>query len=132
MTVLGLLLLIVPGVIAAVGFATASTVAVVENKKAVPSLERAWDLSRGQRWRLTGLGALLIPVTFVAVALSAIMVGALGLAGAQSAIGPVADFVFGPIVETFLFAMATVGTAAAYVGLRTAKEGAADVAKTFE
>jgi hypothetical protein len=132
MTVLGLLLLVVPGVIAAVGFSTASAVAVVENKNAVPSLERAWNLSRGQRWRLTGLAALLIPVFLGVVLVGAVIGAVLALAGAQSVIDPVADFLVGPIMETFVFAVTTVGTAAAYVGLRTAKEGASDIARTFD
>jgi hypothetical protein len=133
LTVLGLLLLIVPGVIAGVGFCTASTAVMAENKNSVPALERAWNLSRGQRWRLTGLAGLLL-VASLAVLLVGVITGAvLGVAGAGSAIDPVADLGFGPIAETLIAAVTTVGTAAAYVGLRTAKEGPAeDIARTFD
>jgi hypothetical protein len=132
-TLLGLVLLIVPGVIAGVGLCTASTVVMAENKNSVPAVERAWNLSRGQRWRLTGLAGLLL-VASLGVLLLGVVVGAiLGVTGARSAIDRVADFGFGPIAETALAALTTVGTAAAYVGLRKAKEGPAeDIARTFE
>ncbi len=133
LTVLGLILLIVPGIIAGVGFCAASAVVMAENKNSVPALERAWNLSRGQRWRLTALAGLLL-VASLAVVLVGVVVGAiLGLAHATSAIDPVANLGFGPIAETLIAAVTTVGTAAAYVGLRKAKEGPAeDIARTFE
>jgi hypothetical protein len=90
-------------------------------------------LSRGQRWRLTALAGLLL-VALLAALLFGLIVGAiLGLAGAASAIDQVADLGVGPIVETAIGMVTTVGTAAAYVGLRKAKEGPAeDIARTFE
>jgi hypothetical protein len=132
-TVIGLLLLIVPGVIAGVGFCTASTAAMAEGKPSMPALQRAWDLSRGQRWRLTALAGLLL-IASLAVLLVGVLLGViLGLAGGKSVIDPVADLGFGPIAETLIAAMTTVGTAAAYVGLRNAKEGPAEeIAHTFD
>jgi hypothetical protein len=129
----GLVLLIVPGIIAGVGFCTASAVVMAENKNTGPAMERAWDLSRGQRWRLVGLAGLLL-VASLGVLLAGVIVGAiLGAAGAQDAIDPVANLGFGPIAETAIAMVTTVGTAAAYVGLRKAKEGPAeDIARTFE
>jgi hypothetical protein len=131
--IIGLVLLIVPGVIAGVGFCTASAVVMAENKNTVPAMERAWDLSRGQRWRLVGLAGLLL-VASLGVLLLGVIVGAiLGVAGGASLIDPVANLGFGPIAETAIAMMTTVGTAAAYVGLRKAKEGPAeDIARTFE
>ena len=131
--ILGLILLIVPGVIAAVGFCAASAAVMSENINAMPALERAWSLSRGQRWRLVGLVGILL-LASVAVLLVGVIIGAiLGMTGATSAIDAVSDFGFGPIAETLIAAMTTVGAAAAYVGLRKAKEGPAeDIARTFE
>lgn len=131
--VIGLVLLIVPGVIAGVGFCTASAAVMAENKNTGPAMERAWDLSRGQRWRLLALVGLLL-VAGLGVLLAGGIVGAiLGLAGQQDALDPVFNLGFGPIAETAIAMITTVGTAAAYVGLRKAKEGPAeDIARTFE
>jgi hypothetical protein len=131
--VIGLVLLIVPGVIAGVGFCTASTVVMAENKNTVPAMQRAWDLSRGQRWRLVGLAALLLVASLGVLLVVVIGSAILGVVGAQNAIDPAANLVFGPIVETVIAMLTTVGAAAAYVGLRKAKEGPAeDIARTFE
>jgi hypothetical protein len=132
-TIVGLVLLIVPGIIAAVGMCGASTAVMAENKTSVPALQRAWELSRGQRWRLTGLGGLLI-LAVLAVLLVGVIIGAiLGATGLTAALDPVWQFGYGPIAESLIAALAAVGAAAAYVGLRTAKEGPAEeIAHTFD
>ena len=132
-TVLGLLLLIVPGMIWGLGFCTASTVVMVENQNATPALQRAWTLSRGQRWRLAGLAAILLGAS-LGVLLIGFATGAiLGLTGNASAVDVVANFGVGPITETLVAGLTTVGTAAAYVGLKRAKEGPGDeIARTFD
>lgn len=132
-TVVGLILLVVPGVIAGVGFCAASTVVMVEGKSAMPALERAWALSRGQRWRLTGLAGILL-VASLGVLLIGFATGAiLGLTGNESAVDAVANFGVGPLTGTLVVVVTTVGASAAYVGLKTAKEGPAeDIARTFD
>jgi hypothetical protein len=132
-TIVGLVLLVVPGIIAAVGMCAASTAVMAENKATVPALQRAWDLSRGQRWRLTGLGGLLL-LAILAVLLVGVIIGfILGATGTSSALDPIWQFGCGPIAESLIAAVTTVGTAAAYVGLRTAKEGPAEeIAHTFD
>jgi len=132
-TLLGLILLIVPGIIVALGFATAATVVMAERKTAMPALERAWSLSRGNRWRLAALGGLVILVTLALLAVGLVLGVILGLSGASSAIDAVSTFGYGPIIETIVAAVTAVGSAAAYVALRTAKEGASeDIARTFD
>lgn len=133
MILVGLLLLIVPGIIAGLGFCVAPSVAMAENKNAIPALERAWDLSRGQRWRLLGLTGLVLAAS-LGVLLAGFAVGlVIGLAGGMSAIDPVANLGFGPVFETLVAVLTTVGTTAAYVGLRHAKEGPAEeIARTFD
>src|ERR1700722_19093770 len=133
MTLIGLVLLIVPGVIAALGFCAASTVVMAENKTPVPALERAWNLSRGQRWRLLGLVGLLM-IAVLVLLLGFVIIGVImGLAGVKSAIDPVVDFGVGPIAVVLFTALTTVGTAAAYVGLKRAKEGLGEeIARTFD
>lgn len=132
-TIVGLVLLIVPGIIAAVGMCGASTAVMAENKTSVPALKRAWELSRGQRWRLAGLGGLLV-LAVLAVLLVGMIIGfILGATGQAAALDPVWQFGYGPIAESLIAAITTVGTAAAYVGLRTAKEGPAEeIAHTFD
>ena len=133
LTLLGLVLLIVPGFIAGLGFCVASTVVMAENKNATPALERAWDLSRGQRWRLLGLAGLLLAASLGVLLVGFAIGAALGLAGETSAIDPVANLGFGPIFESVVAVVTTVGTAAAYVGLRNAKEGPSEeIARTFD
>ena len=131
--VIGLILLIVPGILAGVGFCTASAVVMAENKNTVPAMERAWRLSRGQRWRLVGLTGLLLVASLGALLVGAIGFAILGAMGAKAAVDPVANLGFGPIFETVIAMLTTVGTAAAYVGLRKAKEGRSEeIARTFE
>ena len=133
LTVLGLILLIVPGVIAGVGFCVATTVVMAENKNSIPALQRAWNLTRGQRWRLTGLAALLLVATLAVLLVGVILGAVLAATGGASALDPMANLGFGPIFETVIAMLTTVGTAAVYVGLRTAKEGPAeDIARTFD
>jgi hypothetical protein len=50
----GLILLIVPGVIAAVRFAFGSTVIVVEGLRGTEALARTWRLAKGKFWRILG------------------------------------------------------------------------------
>jgi hypothetical protein len=131
--IIGLVLLIVPGVIAGVGFCTASAAVMAENKNTTPAMERAWDLSRGQRWRLVGLAGLLLLASLGVLMIIVIGSAILGIAGLQDAIDPAVNLGFGPVVETAIAMITTVGIAAAYVGLRKAKEGPAeDIARTFE
>ncbi len=132
-TLAGLLLLIVPGVIWGLGFCTGSAVIMAENKNSVPALERAWTLSRGQRWRLAGLAGILLGAS-LGVLLIGFAIGAiLGLTGLASTADAAANFGVGPLTESIVPAITTVGTAAAYVGLRKAKEGPAEeIAHTFD
>jgi hypothetical protein len=132
-TIAGLVLLIVPGIITAVGLCGASTAVMAESKASVPALRRAWELSRGQRWRLSGLGGLLI-LAVLAVLLVGVIIGAiLGATGLAAALDPIWQFGYGPIAESLIAALAAVGAAAAYVGLRTAKEGPVEeIARTFD
>ncbi|MEJ0065894.1 MAG: hypothetical protein WDM85_11080 [Caulobacteraceae bacterium] len=131
-TLVGLLLLIVPGVIATVGFMSASTAAMAEGRGSSAALERAWSLGRGSRWRLTallGLGLLcLVGLLVITMVVGIIM----GLVGATDTIEPIVSYAISPIVGVVFTAITTVGSAAAYVNIRTAKEGpSADVANIF-
>jgi len=54
LTLIGLVLLIVPGIILSLGFAVVSPVAIFEKGSAVNALRRSWNLTRGERWNILG------------------------------------------------------------------------------
>ena len=130
-TLLGALLLLVPGIIVAVGWMPASTAAMVEDKRTFEALDEAWRLTSGSRWRLFGL-------LCIALAAAAVLVLVVVAAGAVLGLtlGPETGQRVGEVTVAPLFAFAiqtisTVGAAAAYAGLRRAKEGAFGVAEVF-
>jgi hypothetical protein len=133
MWILGLLLLIAPGIVAMSCLSTASTAAMVEDDGSAGAIGRAWDLSKGSRWRLVGLLALGFFVLIALFLISFIVGVVVAIVGASELAVPIASFGIGPLTSLALTSVTTVGSAAAYVGLRTAKEGPlGDVASTFD
>jgi hypothetical protein len=127
----GLLLLIAPGVILMVGWMGASAAVVVEGKTATEGLGRSWQLSRGSRWRLAGLlGIALLGFSALLVVLTLVVTVLIISFGAGAT--PMATIILTPIWALIFSVFSTVGSAAAYTGLRIAKEGdAGDVAAVF-
>jgi hypothetical protein len=80
---LGLVLLIIPGIIVAIRFVFGSTVLVVEGRKGTKALGRSWQLAKGHFWKL--LGTLLL-----ANIMASVVEGILSVPGAIAfaAIGP--------------------------------------------
>ncbi|HYV02763.1 MAG TPA: glycerophosphoryl diester phosphodiesterase membrane domain-containing protein, partial [Actinomycetota bacterium] len=64
-TVVGFLLLIIPGVIAAIRFTFGTTVVVIEGARGTKALRRSWRLAKGSFWRI--LGTLLLAAILAAV-----------------------------------------------------------------
>jgi hypothetical protein len=125
MWILGLLLLVAPGIVAMSCLSTASTSA--------GAIGRAWELSKGSRWRLVGLFALGFVVLIALLLISFVIGTIVALVGAPDLAVPIASFGVGPPTSLALTSVTTVGSAAAYVGLRTAKEGPlGDIAATFD
>ena len=54
-TLVGMILLIVPGFIALTAFSVSVAVCVTEHTGVIASMERSWALSSGHRWRIFGL-----------------------------------------------------------------------------
>lgn len=118
---LGLVLLIVPGVILALMWSVAVPALVVERVGVFEALGRSNTLTKGAKWKIFGL-ALII---FVAYWLLSIILGMIGLAGYGGATtGLSLGSVLGSIVLSTLFNTA-VGTIqpSLYVELRQWKEG---------
>lgn len=63
LVIIGMVLLVVPGIIAAVGLWPALFLVYDEDQPVVETLRRAWDLTRGYRLQLFILGVVLVLVT---------------------------------------------------------------------
>jgi len=118
---LGLILLVIPGIIVFVRLSFASTVLVVERKKGRKALGRSWNLAKGHFWRL--FGALLLANIMAGVIASILAIPG-SLAGA--AVGPqgwpltaLGDSLASVLTTPFL----TLITVLLYFDLRIRKEG---------
>lgn len=115
---LGLVLLIVPGIIFYLALSVAVPVLVEERRGVIGSMERSAELTKGSRWRIFAL----VLLYFVVYALLAAGIGAAVLAGGFDAPLGLAllEAVFGTLTALLVAAM----LASLYVELRTVKEGA--------
>jgi len=119
--ILGLVLLIVPGIIAALALMAAIPVIVAEDTTAFTALDRSNNLTKGHRMAILGGGCVILLVVII------VFVG----------LGLLPDFLY-DMIATFLLPLVTVITscfsAATYVNLVAAKEGAdsASIAAVFE
>lgn len=119
-TLLGLVLLVVPGLILATGWSVAGPARVVEGPGVSKALQRSWDLTRGNRLRVFALFLLV----WGAVLLVAVAAGvALGLAGFFGETPTAADVIAEGLVSGLVTAFPSVATAVAYLELRRLKEG---------
>ena len=114
LTLLGVLLLIVPGFILYTMWFVGLPVCVVERRGPWKSLRRSRELTKGHRWKLLGLTLLLIIPSFASLAIG------FGLTAVASPIaGLIGKFIWSAIWAAFA---ATV-VAVTYHDLRVAKEG---------
>jgi hypothetical protein len=131
---LGLMLLIVPGLILAMMWAVSAPSLVVERRGVFESLQRSRDLTRGHRWAIFGLFVVYMILSMIVgtvvsgVGIAAGITGLRGAtAGALTAVTPMV------VISTFLSALisgvqgvlAAAGVASIYYELRTTKEGVA-------
>jgi len=126
-SLVGLLVIIIPGIMVAVMWAVALPVAVEERRGIFGALGRAADLTRGARWRIFGL--------FLVVMLAILMVSSLvGVASAALlGLSSFNAFVFSPIAlivgalwGTLITVMIATTQAALYIELRDWKDGPVD------
>jgi Membrane domain of glycerophosphoryl diester phosphodiesterase. len=65
---LGFMLIVIPGIILGVGLALAIPAVVLEpGRSASGALSRSWELTRGSRWRIFGLGIVLFVLLYIPV-----------------------------------------------------------------
>jgi len=134
-TAVGLLLLIIPGIIASVMLWIAIPAAVVERPGVMASLSRSAELTKGHRWQIFGLVLLLGVLTGIAGALVAgvvaVIVGGLTMDLQSSTIVSVlADLA----ITAFFAALWAVVAAVSYHDLRIVKEGVGteEIAAVFD
>ena len=120
---IGGIFLVIPGIIVLVGLWVAVPVCVVEELGVGASLERAWALSKGYRWKLLGvilvMGIILGVVQQVIQLLANSFVGggSVGLAALAPALGILM------INQAISVTLTAVTVTCAYYYLRVAKEG---------
>ena len=112
---LGLLLLVVPGVIAACGYAVTSQIVVLENVSADLAMKRSWHLTKGFKGKVFGLACVAFLIVLLpAIALS--FVAAL-LPGGEATASALGDFVSLAVSPLFTSAFTLL-----YYDLRVRKE----------
>jgi hypothetical protein len=111
---LGFVLLVVPGIIAATMLAVTIPVCVVERLGPFGSIGRSAHLTKGHRWRILGIGLLVIVASLAAAGLTAVLRFGLGAEG-----GALINFV----LESVLGAFTSVIGVVMYHELRVAREG---------
>lgn len=113
----GLLAFVLPGLYLMGRFAAAIPALLTETLSPLNALGRAWDLSRGQEWRLAGFLGLLLMVGAVIVLVSMLAAQALEAAGSRAglqALGRVAAFALVQWTATSAVAALTIASAAIY------------------
>ena len=125
----GFLLLLIPGIILGVGLALAIPAVVLEpGLSPSAALSRSWELTRGARWRIFGLGITLLVLLYVpVVAVSGLFAIFLPQAVSGS-FGPaelatIAGLAIGGLVQIFIYPLFYCVLTVTYYDLRVRKEG---------
>jgi uncharacterized membrane protein len=124
----GVLLLVIPGIILAVGLVLTVPVVVLEPARgASATLSRSWELTRGARWRIFGLLVTLLVLLYVPMlaigGLVAVLVPGAGGALASGAFAGVLGFAIGGLVQVFIYPLFYCVLTVAYYDQRVRKEG---------
>ena len=120
--VLGMILLIVPGIILALMWSVSVPALVEERRGVVASMSRSRALTKGSRWRLFGLFLVAGIILFIPPAIIAGFATRLQGSAIPSPLSPAA--LLGSLVGSLAAMLLATIVAAAYVELRTVKEGA--------
>lgn len=130
----GMLLLIIPGIILYVMWSVAAPALVAEREGVMKALGRSRELTRGARWKVFGVLAILVVGYWIVSAIvGAAMFGAFGFdvaavaAAAEEGL-PIGWLLADLLLSTVLLTVWSTIIASLYVELRTWKEGPADQA----
>jgi hypothetical protein len=126
---LGFLLLFIPGIILGVGLALAIPAVVLEpGLSPTAALSRSWELTRGARWRIFGLGITLLVLLYVPVVAVTGLFAIFLPQAASGSFGPVAlatiaGLAIGGLVQIFIYPLFYCVLTVTYYDLRVRKEG---------
>jgi uncharacterized membrane protein len=126
---LGFLLMVIPGVMLAVGLAVAIPAVVLEaGRSASGALSRSWELTRGSRWRIFGLGLTLFVLLYIPVVAISGLVAVLVPRGAAAGFGAsstatIVALAIGGVVQLFIYPLFYCVLTVTYYDLRVRKEG---------
>lgn len=116
---IGLVLLVVPGIYLALGWAVAVPVLVQEREGVFGSLSRSRALTKGSRWRLFAMFLVVLVVLWVLQ----IPLGLISLLGASIGPAAVAPAISAGISATLSSVFSTTIAAVSYIELRRIREG---------
>jgi Membrane domain of glycerophosphoryl diester phosphodiesterase len=126
---LGFLLLFIPGIILGVGLALAIPAVVLEpGLSPSAALSRSWELTRGARWRIFGLGITLlvliyVPVVAVTGLFAVFLPQAAGGGLGPLALATMAGLAIGGLIQIFVYPLVYCVLTVTYYDLRVRKEG---------
>jgi len=125
---LGFVFLFIPGIILAVGLALAIPAVVLEPRSPSAALSRSWELTRGSRWRVFGLGLTLlvllyIPVIAITGLVAVILPQAAGERFGPASLSTISAIAIGGVVQMFIYPLFYCVLTVTYYDLRVRKEG---------
>jgi len=121
LVVIGLILLIVPGVILLTRFTVAIPALVIEDHKGTEPMNRSWNLTRGHFWHVLG-------TIFVAGLIGAVVSGIISALGAIAGTSWFTEWVFGSIGEIVVAPFSALVSIILYLDLRARTEGLTAIA----
>ena len=121
--VLGFMLLVVPGVILLVMWAVASPALVAENIGVIEAFGRSRPLTKGARWRVFGLGLLMLVIFWIISAISGVLFYASGGIESAASGGSIPFILFSVVVGTVVTAFTGAVQTNLYLALRDWKDG---------
>jgi glycerophosphoryl diester phosphodiesterase family protein len=126
---LGFMLMVIPGIILGVGLALAIPAVVLEpGRSASGALSRSWELTRGSRWRIFGLGIVLfvllyIPVVAISGLVAVLLPRGAGPSFAASSTSTIVALAIGGMIQLFIYPLFYCVLTVTYYDLRVRKEG---------
>jgi hypothetical protein len=132
---LGFMLLIVPGVMLLCAWCVAAPALITEGTGVTGAFKRSAVLTRGNRWRIFGLGLMVVLIVIgislvigLVSGLGVLALGAFGLIGLAQGLG----LVLNVLVQALSTMVGAAGVAVLFVELRRVREGGGDhLAKIF-
>jgi hypothetical protein len=124
---IGFVLLTIPGIMLTIMWSVAAPALVAEDLGILAALARSSELTRGNRWKIFGLGAFVFALDWIVLTALDTLQTAIGAATSWSdmlgTIGAIGGALMPTMLWTMCIALWGVLSASLYVELRTAREG---------